>query len=173
AWKAMPADLSRERLGERCLDLLSDMANWGDKKYLPGEVDVFKIDRTHELYGHMNINYLRLPKLPRYGEGWKPVLEVLRRGAFFTTTGEILIKSFIAIGKQSGETAHLAANGEAPVSVEFEWTFPLKFAELISGDGAKVYRERIDLSDTGAFGARTLKLHPNLAGRKWVRFEIW
>ena len=33
----------------RGLDLLDDMANWGQKKYLPGEVDVFKIDHTHEL----------------------------------------------------------------------------------------------------------------------------
>jgi hypothetical protein len=40
AWKQMPGDLSRERLGERCLDLLNDMANWGQRKYLPGEVDV-------------------------------------------------------------------------------------------------------------------------------------
>src|SRR5205807_4333625 len=59
AWKAMPADLLRQRLGERALDLLDDMANWGQKKYLPGEVDVFKLDHTHELYGAMNVNYVR------------------------------------------------------------------------------------------------------------------
>ncbi|HKQ38893.1 MAG TPA: hypothetical protein VJ063_12515, partial [Verrucomicrobiae bacterium] len=66
AWKGMPADLSRERLGERGLNLLDDMANWGQRKYMPGEVDVFKIDRSHELYGHMNINYVRLKRLPRF-----------------------------------------------------------------------------------------------------------
>ncbi|MBI3879144.1 MAG: hypothetical protein HY301_03655, partial [Verrucomicrobia bacterium] len=38
AWKAMPGDLSRERLGERVLGLLDDMANWGELKYTPGEV---------------------------------------------------------------------------------------------------------------------------------------
>ena len=43
AWKAMPSDLSRDRLGERGLNLLDDMANWGPHKYMPGEVDVFKI----------------------------------------------------------------------------------------------------------------------------------
>ena len=58
----------------------------------------------------MNINYLRLPKLPRYEDGWQPVLDTLRRGAFFTTTGEILIKDFTVGGKQSGETAGLPAN---------------------------------------------------------------
>jgi hypothetical protein len=49
----------------------------------------------------------------------------------------------------------------------------LRFAEVISGDGQKVYRERIDLSDTGSFGTRTLALRPELRGRKWLRFEVW
>ena len=52
-------------------------------------------------------------------------------------------------------------------------TFPLNFAELISGDGARVYRERIDLSDVGSFAERTLTYKLNLTGRKWVRLEIW
>lgn len=173
AWKNMPADLSRDRLGERCLNLLDDMCNWGARKYLPGEVDVFKIDHTHEVYGHMNINYLRLPKMPRYQDGWKPVLDALRAGAFFTTTGEILIKEFTVAGKQSGEMANISGNGEAAIEVALEWTYPLKFAEVISGDGAKIYRERIDLNETAPFGTSTLKLHPNLGGRKWVRFEVW
>ena len=36
-----------------------------------GEVDVFKLDQTHELYGHMNVNYIRLERdeLPRFEEG--------------------------------------------------------------------------------------------------------
>jgi hypothetical protein len=171
AWKAMPADLSRERLGERCLDLLDDMCNWGRRKYLPGEVDVFKLDRTSELYGHMNINYLRLARAPRYAEGWQPVLDALRRGAFFTTTGEVLLEDFTVGGKQSGET--LAAAEAAEVRVKLSWTFPMKFVEVISGDGAKVFRDRHDLADTPAFGSRTVSLHPELRGRRWVRVEAW
>lgn len=173
AWKNMPADLSRDRLGERCLNLLDDMCNWGARKYLPGEVDVFKIDHTHEVYGHMNINYLRLPQMPRYEDGWKPVLDALRSGAFFTTTGEILIKDFTVAGKQSGGVARVPGNGDVPVEVTVDWTFPLKFAEVISGDGTKVYRERVALDETGPFGTKTLKLHPHLTGRKWVRVEVW
>jgi hypothetical protein len=173
AWKAMPADLSRERLGERGLDLLDDMANWGQRKYLPGEVDVFKLDPTHELYGHMNINYLRLDRLPRYDEGWQPILNALRGGRFFTTTGEILLSEFTVAGKESGATLKGAAEGRPEVRVKLEWTFPLQLAEIISGDGKHVYRERIELSDTGPFGMRTLTLSPDLRGRKWVRFEVW
>ena len=171
AWKAMPGDLSRERLGERVLGLLDDMANWGGRKYTPGEVDTFKLFNDHEIYGHMNINYLALDRLPRYDDGWQPVLDALRRGKFFTTTGEVLIKKFTVGGKGSGET--LKAGARAEVRVELDWTFPLKFAEVISGDGARVYRERIELTDTSAFAQRTLKLTPDLRGRKWVRFEVW
>jgi hypothetical protein len=173
AWKAMPADLSRERLGERGLDLFDDMANWGQRKYMPGEVDVFKIDHTHELYGHMNINYVRLGRLPRFDEGWQPILDALRRGDFFVTTGEILLREFSIGGKHNGETLALKSGDRPELRVNLEWTFPLRFAEVISGDGEKVYRERIDLADTTQFGQRTLTLKPQLTGRKWVRFEVW
>jgi hypothetical protein len=173
AWKAMPADLSRERLGERGLNLLDDMANWGPRKYMPGEVDVFKLDHTHELYGHMNINYVRLDRLPRYEEGWQPILDALRAGKFFVTTGEVLLREFTLDGKQSGETLALRRGERPELRLTLEWTFPLRFAEIISGDGQKVYRERIDLTDTGPFGKRTLTLHPDLRGRKWARVETW
>lgn len=170
AWKAMPADLSRERLGERSLNLLDDMANWGSHKYVLGEVDVFKIDHTHELYGHMNVNYLRLERIPRFDGDWTPVLDALRNGRFFVTTGEVLLRSFTAGDKESGET--LAA-GPAEVKFALEWTFPMRFAEVVSGDGQKVFRERVDLGETGPFGRRTLTLTPDLKGRRWVRVAAW
>jgi hypothetical protein len=171
----MPADLSQPRLGQRVLDLLDDMANWGQRKYAPGEVDVFKLDHTHELYGHMNVNYLRLNELPRFDQGWASVLDALRQGAFFVTTGEILIKDFRLGGKVSGEELSLtSASAAGPeLQVELEWTFPLTFAEIVSGDGARVYREYVDLTDTRAFDDRVLSLRPQLTGRNWVRFEVW
>jgi hypothetical protein len=173
AWKAMPIDLSRDRLGERSLNLLDDMANWGPHKYMPGEVDVFKIDHTHELYGHMNINYLRLARLPRFEEGWQPILDALRAGQFFVTTGEVLLQEFTVGGKRSGETLSLKGEKQPELRVTLDWTFPLRFVEVISGDGSQVYRERTDLADTTSFGNRTLVLRPNLQGKKWVRLETW
>jgi hypothetical protein len=173
AWKAMPADLSREKLGERVLGLMDDMANWGQRKYVPGEVDVFTIDHTHELYGHMNINYVQLDRVPRFDEGWNGVLDVLRSGAFFVTTGEILIPSFSVGGQSSGGVLKLASGNQPELKAELRWTFPLAFAEVISGDGQKVYRERIDLGDTEAVGGRVLSLQPQLQNRRWVRFEVW
>jgi hypothetical protein len=172
AWKAMPADLSSPRLGERSLDLLSDMDNWGQKKYLVGEVDVFKIDHTHELFGHMNINYVRLDRIPRFEEGWQPVLDTLRAGRFFVTTGEILVREFTVDGKSSGQTLR-PSDGPSKASLALQWTFPLRFAELVSGDGSKVYRERIDLTDTEAFSQRSIDREIDLKGRTWVRLEAW
>jgi hypothetical protein len=175
AWKAMPADLSLDKLGKRPLDLLDDMANWGQKKYLPGEVDVFKINHTHELYGHMNINYIQLEpnRVPRFDEGWQPVLDSLRMGRFFVTTGEVLVPEFTVNGQPSGST--IVVQPHEPVEVRFRvsGTFPLRHAELISGDGVRVFRDRIDFFDTGPFVERNLTHKLDLTGRKWVRLEIW
>ncbi|MDP7010652.1 MAG: hypothetical protein QF685_04675 [Verrucomicrobiota bacterium] len=173
AWKAMPADLSKPRLGQRVLDLLDDTANWGAKKYIVGEVDIFQVDRTTEFYAHANINYLRLDHIPRFEDGWKPVLKALRDGAFFISTGEVLMPRFTIGGKQSGQTIKLDGSGRTDLEVELSWTFPMAFAELITGDGKQVYRKRIDLTETGAFGKQTLKTTLKLSGKSWVRLEAW
>src|SRR5208283_4030739 len=167
-----PADLSNERLGRRVFDLMDDMANWGQRKYVLGEVDVFKLDRTHELYGHMNINYVALDRVPTYKEGWKPVLDSLRSGRFFVSTGEVLIPFFSINAQESGALVDLPG-GFAVVHALLRWTFPLRFAELVSGDGSKVCRERIDLSETGAFGEKLAHFQTNLEGRTWARLEAW
>jgi hypothetical protein len=173
AWKAMPADLSRPTLGWRVLDLLDDMSNWGAKKHALGEVDTFRMEPDFETYAHMNINYLRLVRLPRYDDGWQPVLDALRGGEFFTTTGEVLIPEFTVGGKQSGQTLDLARAAAPMLEANLEWTFPLAFAQIISGDGQKVFRQRIDLADTESFGTRKLRQPLDLKGRTWVRFEVW
>jgi hypothetical protein len=90
------------------------------------------------------------------------------------TTGEVLIPKCTLGGKSSGDVLKVIPSAPAPeLEIELRWTFPLSFAEIISGDGQKVYRERIDLTDTTAFGSRTLKLHPKLTGRRWLRVEAW
>jgi hypothetical protein len=173
AWKAMPADLSHDRLGRRALDLFDDMENWGRRKYVLGEADVFKLDHRHELYGHMNINYLQLDRVPRYEEDWKPVLDALRNGRFFVSTGEVLIPAFSVDGQGSGSKIALGKDGKAEIRVSLEGTFPLRFAELISGDGTSVHRQRIDLSECGPFARKDLSIHADLVGRKWIRLEAW
>ena len=173
AWKAMPADLSKPRLGWRVLDLLDDTSNWGARKYIVGEVDIFQVDRTTEFYAHANVNYLRLDRIPRFEEGWEPVLKALRDGAFFISTGEVLMPRFKVGEKASGEMLKLDASGRAKLEASLTWTFPMAFAEVIMGDGKQVHRKRIDLAETGAFGKQTLKVALDLTGKTWVRLEAW
>lgn len=174
AWKAMPADLAQDKLGNgRILDLLDDMNNWGDHKKVIGEADLFTIEPENEMYAHMNVNYLQLDKLPAYEQGWQPVLDVLEDGKFFTTTGEVLIPSFTINKHKNGNPVKLDNPAKADIFFDLVWTFPLNFAEIISGDGNKVYRHRIDLSHTQSYGKKTIQQTLDLTGKKWVRLEVW
>jgi hypothetical protein len=173
AWKAMPADLSQPKLGKRVLDLMDDMANWGYKKNVIAEADLFRIEPTYELYGHLNINYLQLEHMPRFDEGWQPVLDAMRKGKFFVTTGEVLLPSFKVNNAAAGETTKPDAKGNVEVNFEAKWTFPLNRAEIISGDGKEVFHDVISLNDTEAFDQRNFKFTRNMKGRKWMRVEVW
>lgn len=158
AWKAMPGDLSDARMGKRALDCLDDMLTWGQKKWLPGEVDVFEIDASHELYGPMNINYLQVARRPT-ADDWSPVLDALREGRFFVTTGEILIHKCDARADR--------------VTADVEWTFPLAIAVVAWGDAAGAHLETISLEDTGECDRRTFGLPVDLSKALWARLEVW
>jgi len=173
AWKNIPADLSEERLSRRVLDLMDDMANWGLKKHVIAESDIFTMEPENETYAHLNVNYLQMDKLPEYSSGWQPILDVMQQGKFFVTTGEVMLPAFSVNGKGAGETLSLPANGKATVALNVDWTYPLSFAEIISGDGKQVYRERIDLTNTLPFGKKIYRFDTNLKNRTWVRVEVW
>ncbi|WP_460955697.1 CehA/McbA family metallohydrolase domain-containing protein [Spirosoma litoris] len=173
AWKNIPADLSEPRLSRRVLDLMDDMANWGLKKHVIAESDIFSMEPENETYAHLNVNYLQLDKLPEYSKGWQPVLDVMKQGKFFVTTGEIMLPKFTVNGKGAGETLQLPADGKATINLNVDWTFPLTFAEIISGDGKRVFRERIDLTNTLPFGKQAFRFTTNLKNRTWVRVEFW
>jgi hypothetical protein len=162
-WKALPSDLSSPRLGERAFKLLDDMSNWGQHKQLAGEVDVFQIDSTHELYAHMNINYVKLPAVPpfdRYGS----VLDALRKGDFFVSTGEVLLAAF---------SLTEGAGGKIVVNARIQHTFPLEMAEIVWGDGAQTYRKIIPLTETHPFGDFSFSAEAEGGSWKWARFAVW
>lgn len=161
-WKAMPADLSSPRLGERGLRLLDDMQNWGLAKGLLGEVDVFQFDSTHELYAHMNVNYIKAGRLPSF-ENYGELLAPLRRGDFFVTTGEVLLPAWKIGGDETG----------IAVEAEVRGTFPLQFAEIVWGDGEGTQRQVIDLSETGAFASESFRWTVRAPGWTWARLAVW
>jgi hypothetical protein len=88
SWKAMNADLSSPGLGDRAFKLLDDMSNRGIRKRVLGEIDIFQIDGTHELWGHMNTNYVRMQHLPAFDD-YGTVLKAFANGDYFVSTGEV------------------------------------------------------------------------------------
>jgi hypothetical protein len=162
-WKAMPSDLSSLRQGLRALNLLDDMNNWGLPKRLVGEVDVFQIDTTHELYAHMNVNYVRLDRLPDF-DHYGQVLEALNHSDYFVSTGEVLLpKTEIKQGSRN----------EIVVRAEVTWTLPLQFAEVVWGDGVKAHRQTFALDKTREFGSARFEWKVETQDWKWARLEVW
>ncbi|PHN06793.1 CehA/McbA family metallohydrolase domain-containing protein [Flavilitoribacter nigricans] len=172
AWKAMPADLSKPFLGERVLDLQDDMANWGERKHIIGEVDIFKIFKGYELYGAMNVNYLKMDRIPRFTDGWHPVLDALRSGNYFTTTGEVIIESFTVDGVPPGGEL-TPDSSEAVIEMDLNWTFPLNYIRIITGDGTTTSSRIINLDETGTFDRDHFSLQADIRGQSWLRLEVW
>jgi hypothetical protein len=162
-WKAMPADLSSPRLGDRSFDLLDDLSNQGFRKRIFGEVDMFQFDHTHELYAHMNSNYVKLDRLPEF-DRWGDVLAPLAQGEFFTTTGEVLLPR---VDFSRSTPSQIVA------TVDATWTFPLRFAEIVWGDGQTTHREMIQLGETREFGKGAFEWRAPAAGWTWARVAVW
>jgi hypothetical protein len=157
-WKSMPLDLSKDRLGFRSFQLMDDIAQWGYRKAMLGEVDTFLLDPTHEIYAHMNVNYLQLPGFPSK-TNWASVAECVRNGEFFTTTGELLIHQWNAT--TTGVTATV------------EWYFPPAFAEITWGDNNGVHKLKRALTNGIEFETQQLVMPADLSAANWVRFEVW
>ncbi len=162
-WKALPSDLSLPRLGERAFQLVDDMSNWGLRKQLMGEVDVFQIDSTHELYAHMNVNYVKLAALPAF-DNYGQLLDALKRSQFFVTTGEVLLPE-VSITEGAG--------GRIRVSARIRHTFPLQMAEIVWGDGERTFRKTVALTETRAFGDFTFTAEAEGGNWKWARLAVW
>jgi hypothetical protein len=162
-WKQMPADMASPRLGERSLTLLDDMSNWGLRKLLLAEVDVFQIDSTHELYAHMNINYVRGSRLPSY-DGYGEILDTMRKGDFFISTGEVLMPEHSIRETQPGKLRATA---------DVRYTLPLQFAEVVWGDGEKTHRKMHSLETTHEFGKQKIEFDVDTPNWRWARLAIW
>jgi hypothetical protein len=163
SWKAMNVDPSSPRLGERALTLLDDMNNWGQRKQILGEADVFQLDETHELYAHMNVNYVRIGQLPDF-DNYGRLTDRLAHGDFFVSTGEVLLPEI--------SIAPASAN-QIAVRARVRWTFPLHFAEVVWSDGAATQRSLIPLDSTRPFGESVFQWTVEAKDWKWARVAVW
>ena len=165
SWESLPVDQSQDRLCEvRCFGVNDAMSNWAPKpKFMLAEGDTYMKAPSDETYPMLAINYLKLDKVPAYNESWAPVVEGIRSGNFFGTTGEILFHKWGIEG----------AGAKSVYTASIEYTFPLEFAELVWSDGAKVDRKIVRLTDTEPFGTKTFRIPFDARGKKWVRFDVW
>ena len=165
AWESLPTDLAEKRLCEvRCFGTGDDMSNWAPKpKFMIAEGDTYTKWPSDETYPQLAVNYLKLDRVPLYNESWAPIVEGIRAGNFFGTTGEILFHNWGMEG----------SGANATYSATIEYTFPLEFAELVWSDGAKVDRKIINLTDTTPFGTKSFTIPFDARGKKWVRFAVW
>ena len=155
--------LSSPRLGERAFKTVDDLNNLGLHKRMVGEVDVFQIDTADELYAHMNVNYVRLPKLPDF-DHYGQMIDAVAHGDDFISTGEILLPS-AAITSGNGQLI------QAKADVRF--TFPLRMAEIVSGDGVQTHHQIFDLRTTPAFAQQQFRWSVTAPGWTWARLAVW
>ncbi|MBI2687098.1 MAG: hypothetical protein HYX27_12345 [Acidobacteria bacterium] len=160
SFQSLPVDLSEPRIcQERCFGLLDDMNNWGKPKYMLAEGDTYMKYPGDETYPQLMVNYVKLNQVPKFRDGWQPVVNALRAGEFFVTTGEVLIHNW-ALEKNA-------------YSAGVEWNFPPEFAELVYSDGKKVDRQIVNLKDLPPTGTKKLRIPFDPANKKWVRFAVW
>jgi hypothetical protein len=152
----------------RCFDAVDTMNNMYAgtglaPKLVIADIDTYRKSPEDDTYANFPVNYLKLDAVPGPDDDWSPVLRALRDGTFFVSTGEILIKNYALAGTGSRRT----------ITADAEWTFPLAFMEIVSGDGKTVTKQVISATDTLAFGTRKLSIPFDATGKKWVRFAIW
>ena len=112
SWESLPVDLSEKRLCEvRCFGTGDDMSNWAPKpKYLIAEGDTYTKWPDDETYPQLAVNYLKLDRVPLYNESWAPIVEGIRAGNFFGTTGEVLFHDWGVEGSGAKSTYTQASN---------------------------------------------------------------
>jgi hypothetical protein len=164
SFQSLPVDQSEQRLCEkRCLGLLDDMNNWSDSKYLIAEGDTYTKYPDDETYPQLDVNYIKLDRVPSFREGWPSVVNAMRAGDFFVTSGEVLFHN----SALEGTGAHRV------FTADVEWTFPPEFVELVWGDGKSTGRQIIPATELPPLSNHRFRIPFDATGKRWVRFAAW
>lgn len=164
----MGLDGSETRLCEyRCLPLFDDMNNWvadtnTPPKYMQAISEFYQQADGDDIYANNPVNYIKIPALPAPGD-WSPIVNALKAGEYFVTSGEVLITNYAVRGTGAART----------IVADLEWTFPLDFVEVVWGDGVKTGRQIISTTKMPPFGTHHFEIPFNATGKKWVRFAAW
>lgn len=165
----VPVDLSDIRMLEReGLDAMDDMNNWtADKglqpKFIVAATDTYMKYPEDDIYPQSYVNYVKLDRVPSFDDDWTPIVQAMRGGDFFVSSGEILLKQFDVEGSGNDRT----------ITAEFDWTFPLDFVEVVWGDGENIDREIISATGEPAYGSKRYSVPFDATGKNWVRVAAW
>ena len=164
----MGLDGSEMRLCEiRCQTLWDEMNNWvadapTPLKFIQAITETYEQGPGDDFYANSPVNYVKLDALPAAGD-WSPIINAMKRGDYFWTSGEVLI----------GDYAVRGAGANRTIAADIEWTFPLDFVEVVWGDGTKIDRQIISTTDLPPFGRKRFEIPFDATGKKWVRFAAW
>jgi hypothetical protein len=168
-WRwGMGVDRSEERLCEyRCLSLWDDINNWiADRatppKFMSAITETYENGPGDDFYANNPVNYIKVDGQPVI-DNWTPIVDAMKKGDYFVSSGEVLIPSYAVQGSGAQRT----------IVADVEWTFPLEFAEVVWGDGTRTDRQIIPATDLPAFGKHHFQIPFDATGRKWVRFAVW
>lgn len=164
----MGVDGSERRLCDfRCWPLLDEMSNWMAAKNLPLK-RVLSISEIYgqapgdDVYGASPVTYVRLDKLPS-PDDVTPLIETLKTGYIFWSSGEVLIPAFEIQGR----------GRQAKIVADVSWTFPLEFVEIMWGDGKTTGRQIIPATHLAPLATHRFEIPFDARGKKWVRFAVW
>jgi hypothetical protein len=168
-WRwGMDLDRSEQRLSDfRVLPLLDQINNWiadlpVPPKYLTAITETYENMPGDDFYANSPVTYVKVASQPG-PDNWAPIVDALKRGDAYVTSGEVLINNYAVQGTGAQRT----------ISADVEWTFPLEFVEVVWGDGVKVDRKIVPATDLSPFGKNHFSIPFDATGKKWVRFAVW
>ena len=97
------------------------------------------------------------------GADYSPIIAALKNGNYFVTSGEVLIPEHTF--SFSGADSTLRAN--------LQWTFPLEFVEIVTGDGETTQTTIVNAAELQAFGDQSFSIPFDASGQRWERFAAW
>lgn len=131
-------------------------------KFLQAISEVYQQGTGDDIFANNPVNYVKVDSQPGI-DNWKPIIDSMKRGDYFVTSGEVLIPSWSIQGTANQRT----------IVADVEWTFPLEFAEVVWGDGRQTGRQIIPATDLPPFGRHTFRIPIDTSRKKWVRFAVW
>ena len=127
------------------------MNNWmadkpGPPKFVHAITETYENKPGDDIYSSGPVNYVKIAVAAQAGR-LSPIVDAMKRGDYFWTSGEVLITNFAVRGTGNQRT----------IVADVEWTYPLDFVEVVWGDGTKTDRQVISTTDSGAARLQALR----------------